>query len=245
MSKVLRDYSCPVGPSCPQIKQVEGGFEIVGTVIADPNLPGHEGRVRIPDTMLPELVGLDIPDFGAWLREHRNTPGDMLRVQVQPAYAVPSDDDDFARYLDGRPSANPYLEAFILQLADEQRQGMVWRNLVVIDGEPTDYQRYANEFVYARTAHDTEGQVVRVLNLADHPAARVLQRTGDFWSVESEFVALVRYEADGSHVGEVAVPDEASAAYIATAELAWSLATPFATWYAAHPQYQRDEAAAA
>ena len=236
---ILRNYHCPVGPSCPVVERVEGGIELVGEHRDDETLPAHERRIFVPGSMLPELADLGIPDIGAWLTRHRKAPGDIVRIQVQPAYAVPSDDEDYQRYLDGRPSANPYLEAYRLQLADERRQGMVWRNLVVFDGPPTDYQRYANEFVYRLTADDEHGQVVRVLDLADHPAARVLLRTGDFYVVEDQHVALMRYADTGGHQGAVQVDGNAAGGYIAAAEFAWELGTPFQRWYAAHPEYQR------
>lgn len=44
---------------------------------------------------------LDIPDFEAWLQVRRTSPGDMLRIQTLDRYGVPSDDADFAGYLEG------------------------------------------------------------------------------------------------------------------------------------------------
>jgi hypothetical protein len=46
---------------------------------------------------------------------------------------------------------------------------------------------------------------LRILDIAEVPAASILPRTGDFWVVEGEHVALVRYDTDGRHLGEVAV----------------------------------------
>jgi hypothetical protein len=238
VNKVLRDAACPVTKVCPQIKQVEGGFEIVGTNIPDDTIPDYERRVLVPATMLPELADLSIPDFEAWLAARRKTPGDMLRVQTLPQYAVPTDDADYAGYLNG--SAGPtssYREPFFQELRDEAARGMVWRNLVVLDGDPTPYQAYANEWVY--TYSDKAGQDIRILDIAENPAASTLLRTGDYWVVEHRHVALVRYDDDYSHQGEVAVEDTSATGYIAAAEMAWQLGTPFAQWWAAHPQYRR------
>ncbi|MCW2904047.1 MAG: hypothetical protein JWO67_6312 [Streptosporangiaceae bacterium] len=243
MTKVLRDASCPVGKQCPQIKKAEGGYEIVGTNVPDPELPTHERRVLVPETMLPELGKLDIVDFEAWLDERRTAPGDMLRVQTRDAYAVPSDDADFAGYLHDAPApTSEYREPFFQELRDEVAAGKMWRNLVVINGAPTDYQRYANEWVY--TYASKAGQVIRILDLSEHPAAGVLLRTGDFWVIEHQHVALVRYDEDGQHRGEVAVEDTSATGYIAAAELAWQLGTPFMEWFAAYPQYHRRHLAA-
>lgn len=238
MTKVLRNASCPVGKQCPQIKEVEGGYEIVGTKISDDGIAKYERRVLVPSTMLPELADLSIPDFEKWLDERRKTPGDMLRVQTRDSYAVFTDDADFDGYAHGAAGpTSEYREPFFQSLRDEAAAGQVWRNLVVVNGDLTLYQAYANEWVY--TYSDRAGQVIRILDLAENPAAAVLMRTGDFWVVEHQHVALVRYGDAGSHQGEIAVDDTSATGYIAAAELAWQLGTPFAEWYAAHPQYQR------
>jgi alpha-ketoglutarate-dependent taurine dioxygenase len=101
----------------------------------------------------------------------------------------------------------------------------------------SDYLRYAFEWVY--TYSSKAGQEIRILDLDEQPAAAVLQRTGDFWVVEHQHVALVRYDDQYRHQGEVAVEDTSAAGYVAVAELAWHLGVPFADWWAAHPQYRR------
>lgn len=241
MNMVLRDAACPVSKVCPQIKQVERGYEIVGTNIPDSDIPEYERRVLVPATMLPELADLFIGDFDAWLEIRRRTPGDMLRVQTLPQYAAPTDDADYAGYLNGAPRPlSPFREPFFQELRDDAAQGRTWRNLVVLNGTPTDYQRYANEWVY--TYSDQAGQEIRILDIADQPVAAGLVRTGDFWVVEHQHVALVRYGDTYTHEGEVAVDDSSATGYIAAAEMAWQLGTPFAQWWAAHPQYRRDPA---
>lgn len=243
MNKVLRDAACPVGKDCPRVEQTEGGYDIVGTNIPDDELPAHERKVRVPATMLPELGSLDIPDFEAWLRERRTSPGDMLRVQTLERYGVPSDDADFAGYLAGAPApTSSYREPFFQELRNGVAAQMRWRNLHVIREPLSDYLRYAFEWVY--TYSSEAGQDIRVLDLDQHPAAAILHRTGDFWVVEHQHVALVRYDDEGRHLGEVAVEDTSATGYLAAAELAWQLGVPFTEWWAAHPQYRRESPAA-
>jgi hypothetical protein len=242
VNKVLRDAQCRVGTSCPRIELAEGGYDIVGTSVPDDALPAHEHKIHVPATLLPELGGLDIPDFTEWLTRHRRAPGDMLRIQTLPAYEVASDGGDFAAYLTGAAApTSPDREPFFQQLRDEKQRGMVWRDLTVINGPLTDYQRYGFEWVCQDAA--AAGQEIRVLDVAEVPVAGVLLRTGDFWVVEGEHVALVRYDADGHHLGEVEVENQSAHGYRAAAEMAWELATPFPTWWAAHPEYRRASAA--
>ncbi|WP_028938433.1 DUF6879 family protein [Pseudonocardia spinosispora] len=243
MTKVLRAESCDVGQTCARIDRVEGSYEIVGTHVPDAGLPAHERKVRVPATMLPELGPLDIPDFSLWQARHRRAPGDMIRVQTLNSYAVASDDADFVGYLNGAPEpTSPFREPWFKQIRDELAMGMRRRNLTVVNGWPSDYRRYGFEWVCQDNVD--AGQETRVLDLVEHPSAAMLLRTGDFWVVESKYVVLVRYDDDGRHLGEVAVEDSGATGYVAAAELAWHLGTPFTEWWAAHPEYRRGAGAA-
>jgi len=55
---------------------------------------------------------------------------------------------------------------------------------------------------------------------------------------------LQRYGPNGACQGAVSTGAVAAAGYVALALVAWELANPFTTWWAAHPQYHRDNAAA-
>jgi hypothetical protein len=57
-------------------------------------------------------------------------------------------------------------------------------------------------------------------------------------------VARMRYGAGGEFQGAVAAGADAAEGYVALAEMAWTLATPFTTWWAEHPQFHRHNTAA-
>ena len=181
MAKVLRDASCDVGTSCPRIDKVDGGYDIVGTDIPDDTLPEHERKVRVPDTMLPELAVLDIPDFEAWLAERRRAPGDMLRIQTLESYAVASDDGDLAGYLNGAPvPTSKDREPFFQRLREEAAKGMVGRNLTLVNGHPSDYRRYGFEWVCPYSSE--AGQQIRVLEWPSTPPPRCTAPVTSGWS---------------------------------------------------------------
>jgi hypothetical protein len=71
-----------------------------------------------------------------------------------------------------------------------------------------------------------------------------LLQVGDLAIVERQHVAQLRYSPNGEYRGAVATGADAAAGYVAVAQVAWELATPFTTWWTAHPQYHRDNAAA-
>jgi hypothetical protein len=226
-----------VGAVCPRIEQVEGGFNIVGDYVDDQDVAPHERKVRVPNALLPELAHLDIPDWLTWLTDHRTAPSNTLHVQTLPSYEVVTDGGDFAAYVQGLPGpSSPDREPFFTQLREERAKGMVWRDLTVVNGPLTDYQRYGFDWVCADAVE--AGQDIRVLDVAVTPAAAVLLRLGDFWVIEDE-VALVKYDDEYRFLGAVEVEAQGRHGYIAVAEMAWQLATPFTQWWAAHPEYRR------
>jgi len=239
VGKIVVDMQCRIGSSCPRVeREIEGWWDIVGDHVSDDTLPAHERRVRVPERTFPGVAHLDITNFGAWLQANRKTPGDILRVQTLDAYEVESDGGDFAAYVRGAPGpTSPERKPFFDELRQERAKGMVWRDLTVVNGPLSDYQRYGFDWVCPDAV--AAGQDIRVLDIADHPAAAVLLALGDFWVIEGEQVVLVRYDAEGRHVGEVQVTAQGVHGYIAAAEMAWCLGTPFTDWWEAHPQYPR------
>jgi hypothetical protein len=238
---------CPHDPHCPEVKRVEEGYlRITGWEPGQPRDEHHERDVDVPASLLPEVADLEIRDFVTYRARLARPGGDQLRIQTLRAYAVESDRDFFDRYHSGGPGPTAEeLSGPAQYLADEARAGRTYRNLHVIDTRGDvgigDYLRYAFEWGYQfNTAH---GMDVRILDLADHPAAGVVQRMGDYWVLEGYHVVLCRYDAVGHNEGWVGVDDGGQRGYVAAAELAWSLSTPFSQWWATHPQYHRANAA--
>lgn len=115
------------------------------------------------------------------------------------------------------------------------------RNVHIVRDPLTPYLRYQFEWCY--TPNTAAGQDIRVLDMTETPAAAALLRVGDLAVVEGRHVVRLRYDPDGSYQGAVTVGDDTAVGYIALAEVAWNLATPFTTWWAEHPQYHRDHTA--
>lgn len=80
--------------------------------------------------------------------------------------------------------------------------------------------------------------------VAETPAGAALLSVGDFFVIDGEHAVRSHYDAGGSFLGAVAVGAADSDSYVALADLAWQLASPFTAWWAAHPQYHRATPAA-
>lgn len=245
MTKVLRT-SCGFDVQCPAIKETEGGdmVRVTGYVPGKPHTPENERDVDVPPTLVPGVMSLDIPDFRAYLEKVRKPGGDKLRIQTLHQYGVPSDQDFFVRYMDGRSGPTEQeLSGWGAQLDDDHANGRAYRNLHVVDGDIGDYLRYQFEWAYSfNVRHHMD---VRIVDASENPAVAVLLRVGDFWVLEHQHVVLCRYDDQGCPVGTVGVDDSGKLGYIAAAEMAWQLGTPFAEWWAAHPQHHRKTARAA
>lgn len=237
----LRGGPCGNGINCPAIdRREDGGFEVTGARVERPGLPAHEATVLVPDALLPELTNLEVHDLAGFLSERHTS--DLLRVQTLDRYDVGSDDEDFRRYLDGAPEPTAAgKDQWLGKLRTDTAAGRAWRNVHVVDGPLNAYLRYQFEWCY--TCNVGAGQDVRVLDLTAHPAAAAVLSVGDFFIVEGREVVRLRYDA-GRYLGAVAVSVDAAQSFAALAEMAWQLATPFSSWWAAHPQYHRATRAA-
>ena len=237
---ILRRAECPNGKTCPTIERVDGGFDLIGFRRDDPNLPSDEARIHWPDNaqMLPELTDLHVADLDAYFEQHRRTPGDLLRVQTLRQYSVASDDEDFRRYVAGESEPqSSYRGTWFKELRNDTAAGRVWRNVHVVDLPLNDYLRYQFEWGYIHNVR--AGQHVRVLDTMAHPEAAEFFRAGDFYVFESERILHMRYAEDGRFLGAAGSGASSTAGFVALAELAWRLATPFDDWWVGHPEYHR------
>ncbi|MGH3800380.1 MAG: DUF6879 family protein [Pseudonocardiaceae bacterium] len=237
----LRVQTCGNGDECPALDRREAGWiEVTGELVDRPGLPPGERTVRVPDTLLPEIAALDV-NLGAFIAQHHRT--DLLRVQTLTHYEVASDDEDYHRYLDGAvaPTATGKQE-WLDRLRTDTIAGRLRRNVHIVHTPLTPYLGYQFEWCYL--PNTAAGQDIRVLDAAEVPAVAALLRVGDLAIVEGQRVAQLRYGPNGEYQGAVATGADATVGYVALAQVAWELATPFTAWWAAHPQYHRDNSAA-
>ena len=236
--RIVRNGSCRDGINCPKIERSEGGgFHVTGTDVPDDSLPPHERKVWVPDELLPELVTMDGAAFRAYLAERRTTPGEIYRVQTLDRYNVASDGGDYERYINGEEPGSPTHQEWLQSLRAQTAAGQVWRNLHVVRTPLNPYLSFQFEWGYVDNAE--AGQVIRVLDVVEHPATEQMFAAADFWVIEGQDVVLQPYDEEGRILDRLGVHPSAVPGYRALAELAWSLATPFEDWWAAHPRYHR------
>lgn len=233
--KVLRT-ECGITRTCPEIELTDGGdVKITGYPEGAARIPENEQTIVAPGRLFPELVRLDIDDFDRWLDTHLGSPGDLLRIQTRQRYGNEADLVEAYHRGDPPPSADFAAWGSILDahhLADQ-----TYRNLHIIDGGLSREMRM--QFGWAYSFNVQHHMRVRVLDLAEHPAASHLMDLGDYWVVDHDHVVLCRYDEDDQPAGYLGIEPAGAAGYRAVAELGWKLGTDFATWWANHPEYHR------
>ncbi|MGH3695428.1 MAG: DUF6879 family protein [Pseudomonas sp.] len=237
----IRDF-CGNGLNCPALRWRENGQLIVsGPNVTDPEvlrelaLPDHEGAIEVPPEMFaghgPAL--LDIDGMAEYISQRHNR--DLFRLETLSYYDVPSDGDDYRRYLRGE--ADPNAEAkqpWLDRLRADIAAGRQWRRIHALTTPLPDYLRYECEWAY--TFNVAAGEDVRIID----DASEAFLGVGDFFVIDGEHVVRSHYDQDGRFLGaEVVMEASARAPYVAFAELIWRTAQPFIGWWEQHPEYHR------
>ena len=241
MIAVLRDLSCPNTLDCPEIRgPLDDGRVLVrgdkpdAAVLAELNLPDHEGAVIVPSSLVLGVRDvLTLDQLGEFVASHHTR--DLFRLETLSRYNAASDADDVRRYLRGEPA--PSAEAkrpWLDRIRADVTSGRAWRRLHAVAEPLSDYLRYECEWGYV--PNSAAGEQVRIAELT--PA---LAQVGDFFVLDGRHVVRSRYDQTGRFVHAEVMSDPASAApFLAIAELLWNQATNFSTWWDAHPRYHRD-----
>lgn len=110
MIAVLRDLSCPNTLDCPEIcGPLDDGRVLVrgdkpdAAVLAELNLPDHEGAVIVPPSLVLGVRDvLTLDQLGKFVASHHTR--DLFRLETLSCYNAVSDADDVRRYLRGEPA---------------------------------------------------------------------------------------------------------------------------------------------
>lgn len=168
---------------------------------------------------------------------------DALRHETLTFYNVPSDGDDYARFLRGESGPTPEIVGGWGAWVSQQRErGAAVRRLRVLHGLPDDYLRF--EMAWAYVSNVAAGEDIRVLDLTE-VATPPHFVDAEFWMLDRERVAVMTYGDDGRFLHADAVEGLDATPYVDAAETAWDMAEPFTSWWARHPEFHRPVAASA
>ncbi|MGH3735375.1 MAG: DUF6879 family protein [Micromonosporaceae bacterium] len=176
---------------------------------------------------------LDIEDLDRFFDEHFTRTA--FRLETLDRYTVDAERENIARYFAGEPERirTPWLD----QLAADEAAGKRWYGVHIVTSPLSDYLRYEFEWGYACSAK--QGQEHFILDTAevDRPDGLVDE---DFWLLDDGHVLKMHYDDEGIFVGAEPAPESDLDHYQRQRDLALERAVPFVEYWAAHPEFWRE-----
>lgn len=164
---------------------------------------------------------------------------EAFRLEALPAYAAASETPGLRAYLAGEPYQKSEAgRAFQDYIRGQVEAGVTWHRVRVVRGPLTEYERWEREWGY--TGQEELGYPTFVLDLSEAAAAPELPDY-DWWMLDERVVLRFHYDSVGAFLGAntLAEPDEI-AEHRRYRDAALAAAVPFPHYWAAHPQYWRE-----
>jgi len=162
----------------------------------------------------------------------------LFRLETRDRYAVDSDAGNVARYLAGEPAPSMAVKGpWLRRLERERAEGKRRTRVHVLRGPLSEYLRYECEWGYRYTA--AAGEEIYILDLAERPGPDELIDE-DFLLLDDRYVMLVRYDDEDRFVGGDPLPAIELTRYRRCRDAVLAAAVPFGDYWAAHPQYWRE-----
>lgn len=158
-------------------------------------------------------AGRDLTDdeFGETLRSFERT---AFRLELQPAYAEPSETGLLAAFLRDEPlppTTHPGFRQWYAQIAAQTRDGKRIARVRVQQDPPTDYQRFER---YLDNWNIPAGETMRYLTWQQAHDIGLLPGAGpdDFWLLDDAKLIVMRFDADHRRTQNQLVTDPVSVA---------------------------------
>jgi hypothetical protein len=164
---------------------------------------------------------------------------EAFRLEALPAYAVEVESAGLSAYLAGEPFQKSEAgQAFNDYIRAQVEAGVTWHRVRVVRGPLTDYERWECEWGY--TVSEEFGHRTFILDLSETPNPPKLPDY-DWWMLDERAVLRFHYDASGAFLGADPLEDAGQLAeHRRYRDAALAAAVPFPDYWAAHPQYWRE-----
>ncbi|MFJ7204868.1 DUF6879 family protein [Streptomyces sp. NPDC098789] len=161
-------------------------------------------------------------DGEEWKQQFADIKVEAWRLETLPQYLVPHEEEDFAAFVAGRPTA-PYLSSAYTERVSRQRAEGKHNGRVHIVRQPLSaYLRF--EFSRYYDVHVQAGDDIRILDVTDRE--NPLADAPDFWMFDRSKVVLMNYETDGRQINRELYEGDA-APFIEYQRIALAESVPF------------------
>jgi hypothetical protein len=163
---------------------------------------------------------------------------DWFRFEAHREYTVAFEQPRLHAYLAGElydPSSEP--TQWLEEIQRRVSEGITFRKVRVLSAPLAAYERWECEWSYPAT--ERAGQRTFILDLAATPE-RTQPTDYDWWMFDNTTVLQMHYSGDGTFGGAEILDDpEIIAEHVRHKEVALTTSVPFGDYWAAHPQYWR------
>lgn len=163
---------------------------------------------------------------------------EAFRLETLPAYGIPAEASNEARYAAGEPLPDPVQPSpWTTEIQEIVESGRRMPHVWLVTEPLTMYQRSGVDWSYPYQA--AVGRETYILT-PDSPLAEEATRAGDYWMFDSANVALMRYDDTGDFLGTDVITDPAEVAhYVEFRDRLLAAGQPFRRWLAGWRQRVR------
>jgi hypothetical protein len=163
---------------------------------------------------------------------------DWFRFEAHRTYNATFEQSRLRAYIAGEPydpSSEP--RQWLDYIRQRVTQGISFSKVRVVSSPLTAYERWECEWSYPATEH--AGQRTFILDLAEVPQPPPLTDY-DWWMFDNTTVLRMHYDDNGAFVGAEDIVDPTLVTeHVHHKDVALEMSSPFHDYWAAHPQYWR------
>lgn len=145
-----------------------------------------------------------------------------FRLEAQPAYAIPDEDEITRKFLAGEPKPDGFNDDWLNMVSENKAAGKTMQRLKVVRQPFTGYTR--SLFAWVIPDNVAAGEDYQILDLTDRSLDLPDQ---DFWIFDEQTVALLHFNGDGTLEGRELVDSPDTDQYLRWRDLALAEAVPF------------------
>lgn len=139
-----------------------------------------------------------------------------FRLETLPEYRVPREAGELERYLAGKPMRADYNSAWHATIRKKAESGAFMQRVRIVRPPLTDYQR--RQFDWGYPGNLQAGEDTRVLD--GQRADELGLPDWDFWFFDDRVVLRMKYESDGTYLGNEVVTVADQSEFLRYRELA-------------------------
>ncbi|MFF4924581.1 hypothetical protein DR950_27125 [Kitasatospora xanthocidica] len=160
-------------------------------------------------------------DGDQWRTHFDGYQHDAFRFEAQPAYTMPKEAENLARFLRGEPKPTEHNAAWHRRVHGFVSSGRTIGRVRVVRRPLTDYQRY--QFAWGIPGNITAGEDIRILDATDRDLGIPDK---DWWLFDGSSAVHLNFRPDGTQINRELVTGDMHQ-YQEWKELALAHSVPF------------------